>query len=59
MEENTLVYIGGELDRKNANKIRKLLPDLEEHIFDHFSSYHPVVDLLKSFSTGELYTYYI
>ena len=48
-------YHRGGLDGRHANKIQKLLPDLEEHIFDHFPSYHPVVDLLKSFSTGELY----
>ena len=29
-------YNGGGLDGRNANKIRKLLPNLEEHIFDHF-----------------------
>ena len=52
-------YNGGGLNGRNANKIWELLPDLEEHIFDHFLSYHPVVDLLKSFSTGELYIYYM
>ncbi|XP_065669593.1 uncharacterized protein LOC124807737 isoform X2 [Hydra vulgaris] len=43
-------YNGGGLDGRNANKIRKLLPDLEQHIFDHYPSYNPVVELLKSFS---------
>ena len=52
-------YNGGRLDGRNANKIRKFLPDLEEHIFDHYPSYHRVVNLLKSFSTGELYIYHI
>nr|XP_047125976.1 uncharacterized protein LOC124807737 isoform X1 [Hydra vulgaris] len=43
-------YNGGGLDGRNANKIWKLLPDLEQHIFDHYPFYHPVVELLKSFS---------
>nr|XP_047137368.1 uncharacterized protein LOC124813853 [Hydra vulgaris] len=42
------VYNGGELDGRNANKIRKLLPDLEKFISDNFFSYHPVIELLKS-----------
>ncbi|XP_065684973.1 uncharacterized protein LOC124807737 isoform X1 [Hydra vulgaris] len=50
-------YNGGGLDGRNANKIRKLLPDLEQHIFDHYPFYHPVVELLKSFSIGNLYIY--
>ncbi len=46
-------YNGGGLDGRNANKIRKLLPDLEIFILDNFSSYHPVVERLKSFSIGK------
>nr|XP_047132520.1 uncharacterized protein LOC124811227 [Hydra vulgaris] len=44
-------YNGGGLDGRNANKIRKLLPNLEKFILDNFSSYYPVVELLKSFSS--------
>ncbi|XP_065681098.1 uncharacterized protein LOC124817172 [Hydra vulgaris] len=46
-------YNGGGLDGRNANKIRKLLPDLEKFILDNFSSYYPVVELLVFFFSSK------
>ena len=51
-------YNGGGLDEGMLTKFRSFCLTWK-NIFDHFPSYHPVVDLSKSFSTGELYIYYI
>lgn len=46
-------YNGGGLDGKNANRVLKSLSALDDYVLENYPSYHPLVEVLKSFSTGK------